>query len=133
MAGNLKDPTLTSLAVCLAISCVGMATAANGQESNSSTQTEGSSYVCMMRAGPDAGGSSVTRIKVPQAEEQWLLARGFRRSGCGNAEKWLRTIRPSMCAMAEEGDPAFASQVTNWHGLSPAEICSLAAKLPGSS
>jgi len=130
MPANQKRSILTSAAACVALFAVSLAAdSVSAQKNGSNGQSQSSSYICMVRDGPDAGGASVTRIKVPQAEEQWLTNRGFRRSSCDEAEDWLRTMRPSMCAVAEVGDPAFASEVRNWHGLSPTEICDLAAKL----
>ncbi|WP_298465660.1 hypothetical protein [uncultured Erythrobacter sp.] len=131
MPGNLTTSISASALVCSVVLGVGSATVASAQDDGANGQGQNSSYVCMVRDGPDADGASVTRIKVPLAEEQWLTGRGFRRSSCDKAETWLRTMRPSMCAVSEVGDPAFESEVRNWHGLSPAEICDLAAKLPG--
>ncbi len=131
MLGNPRNSAALLTSLCATILLSASAAAAFGQERGPGDQNRSSAYICMMRVGPDPGGASITRIKVPLEEEQWLTSRGFRRIGCGTkAEKWLRTMGPSMCAVTDITDPTFLSDFRNWHGLSPAEICSLSSKLP---
>lgn len=89
-------------------------------------------HVCMERDGTSPGAeTSKVKVKVPKNEEQKLTGRGFVRSNCGGAVKWMKTTGPSMCALADIKDPAFVSEFLNTHGLTPAEICDLATRLPG--
>ncbi|MEM9592293.1 MAG: hypothetical protein AAF967_13325 [Pseudomonadota bacterium] len=96
--------------------------------------TAPSGFVCMTRnSSSPTGGQSSTTVMIPNSEEPKLAGRGFVRSGCGGAVKWMKTTGPSMCALADVNDPAFVSDFLNTHGLTPGEICDLAARLPGGS
>ncbi len=90
-----------------------------------------SGYVCLARNGIGPTGKPlVTHVMIPETDEAWLVKRGFARSECATAESWMRTTGPSMCALADIQDAAFTAQFREAHGLTPAEICQLAGKLP---
>ena len=94
--------------------------------------TEENGYVCLERSGTGPGGSTqVTKVMALASKETLLSGRGFRRTNCAAAKKWLRTAGPSMCALADINDAAFLSQFLNMHGLRPSEICELLNELPG--
>lgn len=119
----------------LAVGLVGGASAqSSGSSQQSSTTTEENGFVCLVRTGTGPGGSvQETKIMVPAGYEQILQSRGFTRTDCVEAKKWLRTAGPSMCALADVDDPAFVSQFLNTNGLTPAEVCQLLGLLPAGS
>lgn len=99
---------------------------------NGGDQTPPSGFICLAWTSTGSDGvAHTTRVMVPQAEEAKLTGRGFVRSSCGKAVSWMRTTGPSMCGLADLNDPAFISQFMTSHGLTPAEICTLSAQLPG--
>ncbi len=121
-----------SILAFAAVTCaLGAATLASAQSGPSS---EEGGYVCLARSatGPD-GAVETTKVKVLASREQQLAARGFVRTNCSDASKWLRTSGPSLCALADVDDPAFVAQLQNTHGLTPSEICALVSELPGGS
>jgi len=108
--------------------------ATGGEIAAQSSKAEGPprGFVCLARDGTEPRGAQHTvRVMVPRSEERKLSERGFSRSSCAKAKKWMQTTGPSMCALADLNDPAFVNQFLNTHGLTPAEICDLAGRLPG--
>jgi len=131
---TLKQRCLLPVMAVLMVGALALPIGAGGSVAHAqgnSDESPPSGFVCMARTGTGLEGAShTTRVMVPNAEEAKLTGRGFVRSSCGEAVSWMRTTGPSMCGLADLNDPAFISQFMNMHGLTPAEICELAAQLP---
>ncbi|WP_298469281.1 hypothetical protein [uncultured Erythrobacter sp.] len=137
LSGSRRAAALTGLlAASLFVAGYGsgaLAQQGSGPQQNGAA-TEENGYVCLARSGTGPGGSAqTTKIMVPASYESILQGRGFNRTNCADAKKWLQAAGPSMCALADVDDPAFVSQFLNTNGLTPQEVCQLLGLLPGGS
>ena len=124
--------SLVAVASMACLPSAAFAQSGSGGEQDDPTKDAG--HVCLERSGfgPD-GTVEVTKIKVLSSREAFYSRRGFTRTNCGGAAKWLRISGQSYCALADIDDPAFLAQFLSTHGLTPLEISDLVVELPGNS
>ncbi|MEL7217233.1 MAG: hypothetical protein AAGK01_02250 [Pseudomonadota bacterium] len=134
MPRNMRASGLLAILLVGNVAVSTVSAQSSGGLPHGGSTTEENGYVCLARTGTGPGGSSqVTKIMVPATYEPILQGRGFNRTDCTEAKKWLRTAGPSMCALADVDDPAFVSQFLNTNGLTPQEVCQLLGLLPSGS